>query len=147
MKIPVQSHSYTIELTMTPMIDVVFLLLVFFIWTSSFEVPEFDLPSAIAETPQEGSGVDDPLPLTEPFDEMIVRLSRVDAQLIIALNEQPIENLTILRSRLKEIIAIGVQPPVIIDPADEVTMNDAVKAYDAAREAGADRVLFAAQPE
>ncbi len=147
MKIPVQSHSNTIELTMTPMIDVVFLLLVFFIWTSSFEVPEFDLPSAIAETPKAGSGVDDPLPITEPFDEMIVRLSRVDAQLIIVLNEQPIENLTILRSRLKEIIAIGVQPPVIIDPADEVTMNDAVKAYDAAREAGADRVLFAAQPE
>lgn len=147
MKIPVQSHRNTIELMMTPMIDVVFLLLVFFIWTSSFEVPEFDLPSAIAETPQGGSGVDDPLPITEPFDEMIVRLSRVDAQLIIVLNEQPIENLTILRSRLKEIIAIGVQPPVIIDPADEVTMNDAVKAYDAAREAGADRVLFAAQPE
>lgn len=147
MKIPGQFHSDTIQLKMTPMIDVVFLLLVFFIWTSSFEVPEFDLPSAIAEPPPGESDVAESLPPTEPFDEIVVRLAIADGQLHIQLNEQPIENLAMLQSRLREIIAIGVQPPVIIDPADEITMNVAVKAYDVARTAGADRVLFAAQPE
>ena len=30
---------------MSSMTDIVFLLLIFFVWTSSFELPEFDLPS------------------------------------------------------------------------------------------------------
>jgi biopolymer transport protein ExbD len=44
-------------------------------------------------------------------------------------------------------LRLGVQPPVIIDPDDTVTMDRAVAAYDAARLAGADRVLFAARAE
>ena len=147
MKVPTRHQDNALELKMTPMIDVVFLLLIFFIWTSSFEVPEFDLPSAIAQLPQGGSEVANQLASVEPFDEIVVRLSRQDAQLMIELNEQPIESMATLKDRLAEIIAIGVQPPVIIDPAAEITMNVAVKAYDAARGAGADRVLFAAQPE
>lgn len=147
MKVPRRHPDKLLELKMTPMIDVVFLLLVFFIWTSSFEVPEFDLPSAIAEPPTGRSEISNQSPPTEPFDEIVVRLSRQDGRLMIELNEQPIESMAILKDRLAEIIAIGVQPPVIIDPADEITMNVAVRAYDAARGAGVDRVLFAAQPE
>jgi len=36
-----------LEIKMTPMIDVVFLLLVFFIWTSSFHIVENVLPSRL----------------------------------------------------------------------------------------------------
>jgi biopolymer transport protein ExbD len=36
---------------------------------------------------------------------------------------------------------------VIVDPDENVTMALAVQAYDAARSAGVDRVLFAAKPE
>ncbi len=147
MKVPRRPRNDAIELMMTPMIDVVFLLLVFFIWTSSFEVPEFDLPSAIAEPAQAPSESAAEPPLIEPFDEIVIRLFRPNAQLVIELNGQPIDSLRALQERLREIIAIGVQPPVIIDPAPEITMNVAVRAYDAARAAGADRVLFAAQPE
>lgn len=52
-----------------------------------------------------------------------------------------------LRTQLSEIISLGVQPAVIVDPDDEIPMNFAVQVYDVARSAGADRVLFAAQPE
>ena len=38
-----------IDSAMTPMIDVVFLLLVFFVWTASFQVVEFVLPSNMSE--------------------------------------------------------------------------------------------------
>ncbi len=147
MRVPNHSSSNTITLKMTSMIDVVFLLLVFFIWTSSFEIPEFDLPSAIALPPTGGIESTDQQPPIEPFDEIVIRLSRKEAQLQIELNQQPIANLDLLQNRLAQIIAIGVQPPIIIHPSAEITMNVAVAAFDAAKRAGADRVLFAASPE
>ncbi len=51
MKIPARKTNTSLQPPMTPMIDVVFLLLVFFIWTSSFDRPERDLRSQIAEKP------------------------------------------------------------------------------------------------
>ena len=148
MKIPCAQQDDSLELKMTPMIDVVFLLLVFFVWTSSFEVPEFDLSSAIAEPPAGGNEVSsDQTPPTEVFDEIVIRLSQPEASLLIEFNGETVVEIAELRRRLAEIIALGVQPPVIVDPSDEITMNVAVQVYDAARAAGADRVLFAAQPE
>lgn len=128
---------------MTPMIDVVFLLLVFFVWTSSFELPEFDLPSSIA-TPPGGTLANESSIPPEAFDEIVIRLFTRDADLAIELNGNPINNTAELSQQLASIIAIGVQPPVIVDPDDNVTMERAVSVYDAARSAGVDRVLFAA---
>jgi biopolymer transport protein ExbD len=132
---------------MTPMIDVVFLLLVFFVWTSSFELPEFDLPSAIAEPPSGGSELNSEQRPTEVFDEIVIRLLMQDANVVIQLNGQTVDDIDALRTRIGAIIALGVQPPVIIDPAEQIRISSAVEVYDAARAAGADRVLFAAQPE
>ena len=147
MRLPRGAQSESIELKMTPMIDVVFLLLIFFVWTSSFDLPEFDLPSAIAEPPTGGSELSaQPAPV-EPFDEIVIRLSTREARTLIELNGQAISDTGQLRDRLEAILALGVQPPVIIDPSPQIAMNVAVEAYDAARLAGADRVLFAASPE
>ena len=147
MKLPATRSRDSLELKMTPMIDVVFLLLVFFVWTSSFELPEFDLPSAIAEPPAGGSEIAANQPPTEPFDEVVVRISSADAATSIMINGDALSNVGAWQDRLRAILALGVQPPVIIEPDDEITMNVAVAVYDAAREAGADRVLFAAAPE
>ena len=38
-----------LEIKMTPMIDVVFLLLVFFVWTASFHAVEYLLPSSLSQ--------------------------------------------------------------------------------------------------
>lgn len=132
---------------MTPMIDVVFLLLVFFVWTSSFELPEFDLPSAIAEPPSGVASESNASPPVEPFDEVVITLSMKEGQTRINFNGQSINGADAVRQKLSQIVALGIQPPVIIDPADEVTMNVAVSVYDAARAAGVDRVLFAADPK
>lgn len=147
MRLPAHHANESIELKMTPMIDVVFLLLVFFIWTSSFELPEFDLPSAVAEPPQAGAEASATRPPAEVFDEIVIRLSMRDARLLIELNGQPLSDKDDLRTRLAEIISLGVQPPVIVDPSDQIRIGAAVEIYDVARSAGADRVLFAAQPE
>jgi biopolymer transport protein ExbD len=147
MRLPRTDHRNAAELQLTPMIDVVFLLLIFFVWTSSFELPEFDLPSAIAETSAGASPTNDEQPRTEPFDELVVRLSSNNSSVAIELNGQLLSDVNELRRRLEAILALGVQPPVIIDPAPDITMNLAVQVYDHARLAGADRVLFAARPE
>ena len=44
----------SLEVAMTPMIDVVFMLLIFFVWTASFQVAELILPSSIVT--DEGQG-------------------------------------------------------------------------------------------
>ncbi|MCG8650142.1 MAG: biopolymer transporter ExbD [Pirellulales bacterium] len=138
----------SLEVKMTPMIDVVFLLLIFFVWTSSFELPEFDLPSAIAEPPAGGTEVSvEETPPVEPFDEIVVRVYPNEASFILELNGKPLDSVAMMKNRLAQIIALGTQPPIIIDPSDEITMNTAVEVYDAARAAGADRVLFAVRPQ
>ncbi len=148
MKIPRCTTYDAMEVKMTPMIDVVFLLLIFFVWTSSFEIPEFDLPSALAEPPPGGNEArTDATPPVEIFDEIVVKLFIQDAIFLIQLNGQEIADIDTLQSQLKEIIRLGIQPPVIIDPSDQVTMDRAVAVYDVARRAGADRVLFAARAD
>ena len=147
MRAPPLHDSDSLEVKMTPMIDVVFLLLVFFVWTSSFELPEFDLPGAIAETPAGGSEVNaEETPPVEVFDEIVVKLVLQDATTWIEFNGERMQDLAQLREKVAEVIALGVQPPVIVDPDDRVTMERAIEVYDTVRLAGADRVLFAAHP-
>lgn len=137
-----------LEIKMTPMIDVVFLLLVFFVWTSSFELPEFNLPSAVAQTPEGGTQTNtSSTPPAQTFDEIVIKIAQVDGVNQLSLNGQSVPDVATLSSKLAEIIELGVQPPVIVDPASEIQMSDAIEIYDAARLAGADRVLFAAESE
>ncbi|MDG2012722.1 MAG: biopolymer transporter ExbD, partial [Pirellulaceae bacterium] len=41
-------REHDINSTMTPMIDVVFLLLIFFVWTAGTQIVEYILPSQIS---------------------------------------------------------------------------------------------------
>ena len=133
---------------MTPMIDVVFLLLVFFLWTSSFDLPEFDLPSSLAEPPAGLSDVDDRQPPPEAFDELVITVGRVGPAgqgLKLTLNGTPVDNVDQLRAQLSEIVQLGAQPPVIVDPDQGTDVGAAIEIYDLARGVGLDRVLFAAE--
>ena len=69
-----------------------------------------------------------------------------DAEVRLEFNGQPVDNIDALKARFRQVVSLGIQPPVIVDPSDEITINMAVEVYDAARSAGVDRVLFAAQP-
>ncbi|QDT60100.1 Biopolymer transport protein ExbD/TolR [Stieleria bergensis] len=146
MRTPTRSNSRSLEVKMTPMIDVVFLLLIFFVWTSSFEDPEYDLPSAFAEKPQQtGSRSTSSEVPVDPFDEIIIRLTVSEDHLQVQMGEEPVLGLASLQERVAAIMSIGVQPPIVIDPDGDVSMKDAVKVYDTVRAAGADRVLYATE--
>ena len=148
MRPPANHDQGSLEIKMTPMIDVVFLLLVFFVWTSSFELPEFDLPSAIAETADAGSQTDSATPeRPEPFDEIVIHIRNVDQHAEIKLGHDSVSGSAELLARLTEIIELGVQPAVIVHPEATVKMATAIEVYDTARLAGFTRVLFAAKAE
>jgi len=150
MRVPAQHDREPLELKMTPMIDVVFLLLIFFLWTSSFETPEFALPSIFAQPPSAGIGLATKTETDiEPLDEIIIRLRANEQQRSpsILLNEQPIVSVAMLAQRLIAIIDIGVLPAVIIDPDEDVRIGAAIEIYDLARQTGFDRVMLTASDE
>lgn len=131
---------------MTAMIDVVFLLLVFFLWTSSFEEPEFDLASALS-LPPIGNTSTNSQTAPVPFDEIVVRVVQSESgEQQILFNDSVMEDLPQLRQRLSAVAAIGAQPAVIVDPGPGIPMETAIAVYDVARASGFDRVLFTVTP-
>lgn len=146
MRLPTHRRSSSFDLQMTAMIDVVFLLLIFFLWTSSFEEPEFDLASALSLPPvgNSQSSVETP---QMPFDEIVIRIVQSsNGRQEIRLNESIVSSLPQLKIKLSSIVSIGVQPAVIVHPDSIISMEAAIAVYDVARAAGFDRVLFTATP-
>ena len=75
------------DATMTPMIDVVFQLMIFFVCTASFNLTEFVLPSRI--TAQETGGSDAPLdPQEADLERIVLAAARQDGRHPMA-NERP----------------------------------------------------------
>ena len=147
MRPPANRSARVIDLQMTPMIDVVFLLLVFFLWTSSFQRPEHDLSSNIALPPLGKAPADSDLLPAVIYDEIVIRLLRASDRSTaeIRFNDQAVADLAALAARLREVTRLGAQPPVIVYPDAEVSMGEAIAVYDAVRAAGVDQVMFAVQ--
>lgn len=132
---------------MTPMIDVVFLLLVFFVWTASFQIVEQMLPSKMSA--QIGSdSVDnvDPPP-EDDFNDVVVRIGWDGQNPSWKINQQPVDSLAAVQGQL-EIIS-GIQPGalVILHPDPVVPLGFVIEAYDVAKVAGFEKVSFAVNPQ
>lgn len=127
------------DVAMTPMIDVVFLLLIFFVWTASFQVVEALLPSELAPPTAVGSTTD---LKNEDFERITVQLTLLNGKVNWRVNGQPITGLVALSERLKLLAGIRADLPVVIDPAEEVPLGDVIDVYDAARNAGLANIQF-----
>jgi biopolymer transport protein ExbD len=134
-----------IELMMTPMIDVIFLLLVFFVTTSSFQVMEQLLPSTLSESqsPIGNAAEPPPVPTQDALDQIVIRLKIVNQRAVANLNGSDLESFEQLPGRLRAISAVRADVPVIIDPEGQVPAKDVVHAYDWARQSGLSRVHLA----
>ncbi len=134
-----------VEISMTPMIDVIFLLLVFFITTSSFQVVEKLLPSGVSELKAAGGGNSDPPPeVTQAMlEQIVIKLSISGDDVGATLNGQQLASLEELFQRLQAIGQVSPNAPVIIDPEAKVPAGVVVKAYDRARAAGLTSVFMA----
>lgn len=150
MRIPSHHHSGGRDRddnAMTPMIDVVFQLLIFFIVASTGQVAEALLP---AELPAAGAVAApvEPLERESWADDVWVRLS-VDApsqRTVADLNGTLYADLAQLKAVLSALAEISTENHVILDIADETPMRDVVFVLDTCRAAGFESVDFAADP-
>ena len=136
-----------LDSAMTPMIDVVFLLLVFFVWTASFQIIEQILPSEMSS--QIGS---DPVDISDPppeadFDDIVIKIGWDGNRPTWSLNGQTVESVDSLREQLRAIADIKVDAPVILDPESTVPLGFVIEVYDVSKVAGIAKISFAVNPE
>lgn len=132
---------------MTPMIDVVFLLLVFFLCTASFDEPEQNLAASLSvEAREAGAGAAE-IELPE-LDDVTLAGQTLGGVTTWTLNAgRSTANLVELTGLLQELASIDRGLPVTIDAGPAVPLRDVVGAYDSARAAGFARVLLAASAD
>jgi biopolymer transport protein ExbD len=131
------------DIAMTPMIDVVFQLLIFFICTASFQLAEELLPTSLAVAG--GSGA--PSPNENDADEarILVQAARAGDTTRWAVNGQACETLAHVRSALHAAAQVDRSQPVTLDVAGEVPLGDMIDVYDLCRLERIDRIQFAVE--
>jgi biopolymer transport protein ExbD len=134
-----------LDVKMTPMIDVVFLLLIFFVWTASFHIVEQILPSSVSETVGSGSlSPTEPPPPEADFDDVVVRVLWADGRVSWSVGDEILSDLAGVELKLTRIFAANAEAPVIIDPDNATPLGDVIDVYDLSRRVGFDEVQFAA---
>ncbi len=132
------------SMSMTPMIDVVFLLLVFFVCASIGQVRELILPADM-EVPGASAEIAQPVEKEIWEDDIWVKLVRTDGNTIVRLNDRDTD-FDRLDDQLNLIGELGKSNPIILDIDDAVPLRDVIRAYDACRRVGFQSVSFAALP-
>lgn len=138
----------SLDSMMTPMIDVVFLLLVFFLTTASFQRPEKLLPGAVSAESKSISGQEDTPMEVAPLDDLsdcVIKIRLQDGKLVYRWNNVPVESLESLRQRIQAALQVRADIPIIVDPDDEVLAGDALRVYDIAKRFGALSVFMVAR--
>ncbi len=137
-----QPGAIDIDQAMTPMIDVVFLLLVFFVWTASFQTIEQILPSALSSQIGNQSSTSTPPPIKD-FEDIVITVSFKNQKPAWALNQQPINRIDEIQRRLAAIASVNSAAPVILHPQPNVPLEYVIQTYDAAKLSGFTKVAFA----
>lgn len=121
-----------LDINLAPLIDVVFLLLIFFMVSTTFDHQSelaIDLPQAQGKP--------------SPTKDKIIDIS-IDKQGAIYIDKQKISSKSSLREQLKAAIN-GQKDPKIIISADKLTPHQAVmNVLDNARQLGVRKLTFAA---
>ncbi len=129
---------------MTPMIDVVFNLLIFFVVTATGSPPEklmpADLPASGAITTQV-----DPTPRESWVTDIWLKLNvdGSDNALQVDMNGTLYQDLNQLKNNLRALAEVSPENPVVLDIAPSVQMEQLVDVWDTCIAAGFQSVSFA----
>jgi biopolymer transport protein ExbD len=128
---------------LTPMIDVVFNLLIFFVVASALNVQELVLKADLAETGSVPGARDVTVPEPAlPVDEVRIDLAEgSDGK--TTMNGTTYTAFAELREVLRELASIAPESPVTLRIAPSVTAGELLRVYDTCREAGFVSVQFA----
>jgi len=132
---------------MTPMIDVIFLLLTFFVLTAKFRTPEqflaIHLPTAEAAVERFG-----------PIEPLIISMSGAEAGWVVKIGQlQSVEveggryadGLADFANKLADVLSLQkrtASDPVELRCSDNVRWNDLVKIYNVLQAAGISDITF-----
>ena len=128
-----ERHFYQLQAPLTSLIDIVFLLLIYFLLTTNFMVDEginIQLPQADATSPQ-----------TEK--EITIYINK-SGKVFLENREVPLNQLF---QYLKEKIGQRKDLPVVIKADRSIILNNAVRVMDVAKAAGAGRLVLATEKE
>ncbi len=145
MRLPTSLTRKPIEIPMTPLIDVVFLLMIFFVCTASFQLPEGVLPSSLLAAGTAKSEV-----VVEPeiqLQRVVVKLQVGGSDLVWIVNDRPYGSLAAVRDVLTAVAEIDPALPVILDVEGAVPLGDVIDVYDLCRLVGFSKIQFAASAE
>ena len=129
----------SMDSTMTPMIDVIFQLQIFFLCTMGFAAPESILPTNIPNT-----GGSAPAAVAADLEMVKISLRGDPKNFRIELNRQPVANTKALLDRLKVLSGASKEIPVILDIGPEVYLGSLVEVYDLCLGCGLQKINFAA---
>ncbi|TWT62759.1 ExbD/TolR family protein [Rubinisphaera italica] len=127
--------------TMTPMIDIVFLLLVFFVCVATDQVVEMSLPTELASGSVDAQQ-------TEPTESWVteVRLRLFqgpeNSRSLIEMNGRIFTSFEEFIPTLKALSEISRDSPVLLDIEDDVPLGEVVQLYDACRSAEFELINF-----
>ncbi len=130
---PKRRERIKVQVPLTPLIDIVFLLLIYFLLTTNFMVDEgikIKLPQARAAAPQ--------------TEEVITVYVDQQGRAFLGTEEVSIARLF---DRLKEMIGSQENKLVVIRADRAVILNKAVKVMDIAKAAGAGRLCLATEKD
>lgn len=142
--------SYTtrrtpVDLQLTPMIDCVFLLMVYFIWSSSFNIAEQSLPSQLSAAAGSGTpSSETPPPPEADFEDVVVRILWQGSKPTWTVNDSPIPSLSALKQSLAQVARIKRDAPVILHPDPDVPLGNVIEVYDLSLIVGFEKIQFAA---
>lgn len=132
--------AYGLDAKMTPMIDVIFQLLIFFLCTAGFATGEAILPTKL---PDAGAVATAP---TRPREDVeIVRVELRQGGTEIRLNGQPVVDTATLLNRLGHIAKVASDTPVILDVEESVPLGRVIDVYDGSLSRGLKSIHFAAR--
>lgn len=143
MRVPAHHGRTATDVAMTPMIDVVFLLLIFFICTANFQLEEELLPMGLAATG--GIKAQTPQEVKPEPQRVVVRATRTDGRTQWIVNERPIGSLADVQGLLRAAASTNALVPVTLDVAGEVPLGDMIDVYDLCRVTGLQKIEFAVE--
>ena len=130
-----QKNRAKLDITLTPMIDVVFLLLIFFMVTTTFS-RETEIKIRLPEAEGE-----------ERNDTLKVIALAIDADGIYYVNQHQVVNqkLSTLKKAILEAAGNSRAMPFVISADAKTPHQSVISALDVASKAGFSRITFAAQ--
>jgi biopolymer transport protein ExbD len=131
------------DVAMTPMIDVVFQLMIFFICTASFQMAEELLPTSLADSG--GSSEAAPIEVEPDLERIVAHATQTGGETRWTVNERACGSLAEVQQVLRAVAEIDRTLPVVLDVEGQVPLGNMIDVYDLCRLTGFEKIQFAAK--